>query len=234
MAVTIKNCFSIGFRCNTDDFMKALKIRNYSSPFSYMICDLETSIEFISNDFTDFFDVVSKKEHNFKWNKWRMTNHLFFNKRFLPDTDNVELSEIKRICLWNHHDLHDITVVNTIKRRCLRLLNAEKLTDVLYIYIDNIHTYDTDNWENYFKKETVTNFISSNSNRYILLLLPLLGFKNNPVLYKINANLNVIFYESNMDVNINEYGNSKIRWDLIKDLMFENYKFDIDEYKGID
>jgi hypothetical protein len=51
------------------------------------------------------------------------------------------------------------------------------------------------------------------------------------MLYNINANLNVIFYESNMDGNINDYGNSKIKWNLIKDLVFKNYSFSIKEYK---
>ena len=41
MSVSINNCFSIGYRCVTDDFMKGLNIYKYSSPFSYMVCDLE-------------------------------------------------------------------------------------------------------------------------------------------------------------------------------------------------
>jgi hypothetical protein len=89
----------------------------------------------------------------------------------------------------------------------------------------------TDNWENYFPAETILNFISNNDNRYILLLLPLLNYNNNnPILYKINTHLNVIFYESNMDGYINDYNNSKIKWNIIKNIVLENYSFNVTPY----
>jgi len=79
MSISIANSFSIGYRCNTDDFMKGLNIRKYSSPFSYMVCDLETSIHFIMNNFKDFLNVTSKNKnkHKFKWNG-KLWNHNFF------------------------------------------------------------------------------------------------------------------------------------------------------------
>jgi hypothetical protein len=231
MPISINNCFGIGYRCNTDEFMIGLNIRKYSSPFSYMVCDLETSIEFIQNEFKDFLNVTSKPKHNFKWNRRIWNYHLFFNNKFIPEKENVEVNLVKRMCVWNHHDLNNEIIVDSIKRRCLHLLEADKSPNILYIYIDSIQTYCTDNWENYFPKEIVLNFIGNNHNRHILLLLPLVNYKNNPMLYNINANLNVIFYESNMDGNINDYGNSKIKWNLIKDLVFKNYSFSIKEYK---
>ena len=227
MSISIVNCFSIGYRCNTDDFMKDLNIRKNSSPFSYMVCDLETSIQFILNNFQDFLNVTSKPIHNFKWNDKKWCHHLFFNNSFIPNKDNVEINKIKRICVWNHHDINNTIIIDSIKRRCNYLLNADKLSNVLYIYIDNIQNYDTDNWENYFPKESVLNFISNNHNRHILLLLPLLNYYNDPIIYKINTNLSVIFYESNIDGNINDYDNPKIKWNIIKDLVFKNYSFDI-------
>jgi hypothetical protein len=234
MTVSINNCFGIGYRCNTDEFMKDLNIRKYSSPFSYMICDLESSIQFIQNNFKNFLNIISVPTHNFKWNnnKWR-PHHLFFNNKFKPDEDDVDISKIKRMCVWNHHNINDSTIVDSIKRRCLRLLDADKLSNILYIYIDNIQNYYNDNWENYFPKETILNFINTNHNRYILLLLPLLNYNNNPVLYKINTYLNIIFFEGNMDGNINDYNNSKIKWSIIKDLVHQNYSFDIKVDKEI-
>lgn len=234
MTISITNCFSIGYRCNTDEFMKGLNIRKYSSPFSYMICDLETSIQFILNNFEDFLNVTSKQTHNFKWNSKKWRHHLFFNNSFIPEKDNIDVNKIKRICVWNHHDIHNIKIVDTIKRRCLRLLNADKLFNILYIHIDNIQNYDTDNWESYFPVETILNFINNNCNRYILLLLPLLNYTKDPTLYKINTNLNIIFYNSNTDGNINDYGNSKIKWNIIKELVLKNYSFNIKTDNEID
>jgi FkbM family methyltransferase len=234
MSIYIQNCFNIGYRCTTDNFMIRLNIRKYSSPFSYMVCDLQTSLQFIQNDFEDFLNIVSKQYHNFRWNNKPWNHHLFFNHKFIPYKDNININTLKRICVWNHHDLNNITIINSIKRRCLRLLNADKLSNILYIYIDNIQTYETDNWENYFPKEIVLNFIQNKTNRYILLLLPLLNFNNNPVLYKINTYLNVIFYESNIDGNTNDSDNPKIKWNLLHDLVLQNYTFDIKVDKEVD
>ena len=233
MTVSINNCFSIGYRCNTDEFMKDLNIRKYSSPFSYMICDLESSIQFIQNNFKNFLNITSIPSHNFKWNNNKWCHHLFFNNKFKPDKDDVDISKIKRMCVWNHHNINNSTIVDSIKRRCVRLLDADKLSNILYIYIDNIQNYYNDNWENYFPKETILNFINTNHNRYILLLLPLLNYNNSPVLYKINTYLNIIFFEGNMDGNINDYNNSKIKWSIIKDLVHQNYSFDIKVDKEI-
>jgi len=40
--IKINNVFSVGYKCNTDGFLdKFLKIRKYSSPFSYMVINIE-------------------------------------------------------------------------------------------------------------------------------------------------------------------------------------------------
>jgi hypothetical protein len=226
MAITITDSFGIGYRCTSDDFMKGLNIRKYSSPFSYMICDLETSIQFIIDKFQDFLNVTLKQNHKFTWNGRLWDNKLFFNNSFIPEKDDLEINKIKRMCVWNHHDLNNTTILDSIKRRCLHLLNADNFSNVLYIYIDNIRTYHSDNWEDYFPKELILNFIST-KNRHILLLLPLLNFNTDPVLYNINTQLNVIFYESNMDGDTNNYNNSKIKWNIINKLVLEKYSFDI-------
>jgi len=233
--INITNCYGIGYRCTTDYFMIGLNIRKYSSPFSYMVCDLHTSIQFIQNEFKDFLNVETKQnnKHNFKWNGRSWNHNLFFNNRFIPENPEIEINKIKRICVWNKHDINNETIVNSIKQRCLRLLNADKLSNVLYIYIDNVQNYVTDNWEYYFPKEIVIEFINNNHNRYILLLLPLLNFNNSPVLYKINNQLNVVFYETNMEGNSNDYDNSKIKWDVINKYVLDNYHFDIKNDKNI-
>lgn len=227
MSIHITNCFGIGYRCVTDKFMKGLNIRKYSSPFSYMICDLETSIEFIINNFEDYLNVTLILDDKFKYNNNKWYDHLFFNNKFKLEETDIEISSLKRICVWNHHDLNNIEIINSIKGRYLHLLDADKLSNILYIYIDNIQNYTSDNWEDYFKKEIVLNFINMNINRYILLLLPLLNYNFNPTLYKINPHINVIFYESNTDDFINDYESPKIKWNLINKLVLENYSFSL-------
>jgi hypothetical protein len=226
MAIHINNCFSIGYRCNTDEFMKGLCIRQYSSPFSYMVCDLETSIQFIENEFIDFLNVTYIPDHNFYWNGNKWDHKLYFNNRFKPYKYEGEINREKRVCVWNHHDLNNSIIADSIKRRYLRLLDADKISNILYIYIENIQNYYTDNWENYFSKEIILNFIANRTNRYILLLLPLINFNSDPVLYKINKYLNVIFYESNTHGTINDYDDPNIKWNKVQYLVLQNYSFD--------
>jgi asparagine synthase (glutamine-hydrolysing) len=56
-------------------------------------------------------------------------------KALLPIIDNLEINSIKRICVWNHHNLNNVTIVDSIKGRYLHLLDADKLSNILYIYI---------------------------------------------------------------------------------------------------
>ena len=67
----IKKVFSIGYRCNTDDLMKQMNIRNYSSPFSYMVIDYKSVFKYINNNFEDFCDIIylNNKEKNKNINK---------------------------------------------------------------------------------------------------------------------------------------------------------------------
>jgi hypothetical protein len=125
MKIKIKNVFSIGYRCNTDDFLKMLKIRNYSSPFSYMVIDFKTSIYFIINKFNNFHNIYyinNKEDKYYKWygNNW---NHdLFFNKIFLQDKLIKNVNEWDRICVWNHHNLTDSNTIKSMKCRINRFL----------------------------------------------------------------------------------------------------------------
>ena len=78
-------CFGIGYRCTTDKFMEGINARKYSSPFSWMVCDLQTSINFIETEFKDFLIVTKfpRNKQNFKWNNKMWSNSvLFFNSFF--------------------------------------------------------------------------------------------------------------------------------------------------------
>jgi hypothetical protein len=69
--IDITNIYSIGYRCITDDFLVKLKIRNYSSPFSYMVIDYKTVFEFINNNFNNYLDVYYIQNSNCTWCKSR-------------------------------------------------------------------------------------------------------------------------------------------------------------------
>ena len=47
----ITDIYSLGYRCNTDDLMKQMNIRNYSSPFSYMVIDYKSVFHYINTNF---------------------------------------------------------------------------------------------------------------------------------------------------------------------------------------
>ena len=66
--ININNIFAIGFRCNTDEFLdKFLKIRRYSSPFSYMVIDIKTALHFIDNNFLTYTDMNFIKNGEFTY-----------------------------------------------------------------------------------------------------------------------------------------------------------------------
>lgn len=69
--VNITNIFAIGFRCNTDHFLSNfLKIRKYSSPFSYMVIDIQTALHFIDAKFLNYTnrDFILPGKNTYKFN----------------------------------------------------------------------------------------------------------------------------------------------------------------------
>jgi hypothetical protein len=213
--------------------MKGLDIRKYSSPFSYMVIDLETSINFINNKFINFLNVTNYKIHEFKWNDKYWNHSLFFNKDFLLLDDNININEMKRICCWNHHDLNDDEIISSINRRYNYLLKCiESEENTLLIYIENINTYTTSNYDEYYNYKMCDDFINNRQNIFLCLLIPLLDFPYSPKLYNTkNNNIIVIFYNSNMDGSINDYqeNNNTIEWLKIKELIQNCYNFEIKE-----
>lgn len=231
MSILINHCFSIGYRCNTDDFMKSIGIRKYSSPFSYMVCDLKTSLDFIESKFKDFTNVIVKKNnnHNYLWNGRYWGHDLFFNVKFIPNNDYMSINTMQRVCCWNHHNLEDEMVINTINRRCDRLLNALNSNgNTLLIYIENLQIYNDENWLSYLKIDILLKFLKNKPNCYMLILIPLLNYDKDNILLKINNFINVIFHKSNANVNGNDFGDNTIPWASIQQFTLENYTFNID------
>lgn len=51
---------TIGFRCTSDLILNKFNLRHFSGPFSSLICDFETSINLIKNNFKDYFKNIEK------------------------------------------------------------------------------------------------------------------------------------------------------------------------------
>ena len=99
-------------------------IRGYSSPFSWMTIDLETSLHFIKTRFEGFTDVERKSDVINENGVYDFTNK------------NYPFTGWDRICLWSHHDLYDATVIESLKRRAERLLSSIDSPHTLLLYYD--------------------------------------------------------------------------------------------------
>ena len=57
--MTLQFIFSIGFRCYSPDFLKTHHLRKISSPFDYLMVDIETAFHAIHTQFEDYLhDIV--------------------------------------------------------------------------------------------------------------------------------------------------------------------------------
>lgn len=223
--IYIKKIFTIGYRCNCDRLLDSLNIRNYSSPFSYMVIDLYSAISFINNNFINFLDVKKYDCHNFKWKNRKWNHTLFFNKLFLPETDDCKCNELKRIICWNHHNLGKNEIKEAIKRRCTRFINNIDNETLLVHFSRTV-----------YKEQTISDMVTflNDNNKYnanILLIIPFYNYNKNNEIYKINKKINIIKIKPNFNHNDNDI--KYIDIDNIKNIIFKTYKFNLYEYKDL-
>ena len=231
----INNIFSIGYRCNTDIFIdKYLKIRKYSSPFSYMVIDLDTSLFFIDNNFNNFITIdylmsggttMKEGKNLFTFNKipWRCIHIHKKSNISLYDINNkcLEILKIDRICAWNHHELWDNNTRNSIKRRINHFLNVKNETTLL-LYIAKIQKYNKDTF--YFN----TNIFDKYNYKF-LLLIPLLDLNSEPIIYCNTEKVTIILFKSNLDgwsVSAEGYDNQS-DWENLTKIINTLYDFKI-------
>lgn len=122
----MKNIFTIGFRCNVDEFLKDyLHMRQWSSPFSYMVIDFDSCINFINNNFEGFIDNIEtgNSTNTFNHNRWWFGFYNTIMGDFDKYADILDLST--PVCMWNHHDLNDPTVRESLKRRIKRFQETD-------------------------------------------------------------------------------------------------------------
>jgi hypothetical protein len=223
--ILINNIFAIGFRCNSDEFLKDfLKIRKYSSPFSYMIIDIKTSLDFIKNKFKNYTnrDYIDPGTNSLKFNKndWCCCNIHKYSK---ITSDNMDILDMDTVCIWNHHDLYDENIINSFNRRSVHLLECvnKKPTTTLLFYIEKIQKYKEKDY--YFDINLLNNFKCN-----FLILIPLLNFNSDPILFYDDLKIRIIYFNSNLELWGTDIKSHIEEWNKLQTLIFSLYNFNIE------
>ena len=239
----ITDIYSIGYRCNTDDLMKKLNIRHYSSPFSYMVIDYKSVFKYIDNNFADFFDIIylNNKEkndkiyelsnqqfYNYNWYDTFWYNDLYINKSCLINKHIQNVPDWENVCIWNHHNINDNEVRDTINRRIERLYNSlnNKSDTSLLIYINKIEKNI-----NYNKNELL-DFIK-NKPYNLLFIQPLYNYNKEIEHIYTDNNLNIIHMNSYYECNGTGLDDTRITWNKLETMINNIYEIKKETKKKI-
>lgn len=180
--IEVNYMFACGGRCNSTDFMTAYKLRQISSPFDYIIVDLETVFTAISNSFSNFLtDVVllsaqenrlelhyskettevSEKLKSFKALDWRgymnadyTKNTLLINQNFIDNTPG-NVYDWNRCCIFLHHWIGDMGKNASIERRAnifKNIYNRDPRNLCLFCVTKILEIEDFESYKDYIKK----------------------------------------------------------------------------------
>ena len=225
--VNINNIFSIGFMCNSDEFLaNFLKIRKYSSPFSYMVIDIKTALNFIKDNFKNYTNIkfINPGKNTYKFNKqnWSCNN---IHKYSIIKNDYVDILDMDKICIWNHHNLYDNNTIKSINRRSLHLLEClnKKPDTMLLFYIEKIQQYGEKTC--YFDKNILKHY---NYNCNFLILIPLLNFDNDPFLFYDDLQIRIIYFNSNLASCSTDINHHIEEWNKLQILINKLYNFNIE------
>ena len=185
---------TIGFRCTSDAVLSNFGLRNFSGPFSSLICDFETTMDLIKTNFENYFtDIKAFKNSDGKIKYlpyWSQSPSLFINTYYTKDDFiNVPHYYIKNILLWNHHNMMDKSTIETFNRRINRILEYLKNDSCVLFYLDRV--FESENLDEYI--ENIKCIIKKNYeyNHKILYVIPYTSTKDNDSDVKI-------YYEDNI------------------------------------
>jgi hypothetical protein len=223
--INITNIFAIGFRCNTDEFLNFfLKIRKYSSPFSYMVIDIRTALNFIDNNFLNYTnkDFILPGKNTYKFNKhnWSCNN---IHSYSIITNDYVDILDMDKVCIWNHHNLYDQNIINSLHGRSLHLLEClnKKSDTTLLFYIEKIQKYEYNGC--YFDKSILDKY-----NCKFLILIPLLNFNSDPFLFYDDTQIRIIYFNSNLESWGTDISSHIEEWNKLQILINKLYNFNIE------
>ena len=224
--VNINNIFALGYRCNNDEFLiKFLKIRKYSSPFSYMVIDINSALDFIDNKFLNYTNMnyIANGNDTYKFNKRDWTcNHV--HTCSVIENEHVDILDMDRVCIWNHHDLRDNNVINSINRRSSHLLEClhNKSDTTLLFYIEKIQKYEREK-ESYFDINRLDKYDCK-----FLIFIPLLDFNADPFIFYDNSNIRIIYFNSDLALWGTDINSHTDEWSKLEVLVNKLYHFNIE------
>ena len=137
----INYVFSIGYRCNSVQFVRKYELSKFSGPFDWMYIDLESAIKNIDNEFSDYLtDIETLKDQDlFYMSQNYKETSLPINWRFTEPNGN-NIYDWNKICIFLHHRMEEPEEIEKIKIRVQRFLNvmSESPDRTLLVYISKI------------------------------------------------------------------------------------------------
>jgi hypothetical protein len=132
---------SIGPTCNTATALKLNGFRLQSYPFDWNFTSLECIQHCYVDKFTKFLDTTNLYDIQENSSK-----HLFYNPmiktKILLEHHRINNYYINEWNFFNHHNLLNLDIHSSFKKRCERFLNKVDNEKVCLVYMNNInHDY---------------------------------------------------------------------------------------------
>ena len=226
--INITNIYSIGYRCNNDDFLKSNNLRKYSSPFSYMLIDYKSALNFIDNSFNNYFDCIIIPSNKIKLIDKFFTTPVFINKNLNNISKTNIVHNWEKICLWNHHNLNN--EIGKISLRANRLLYNlyNKSSSLMLFCIHKIQNYIDDNINNYIDLDFLLKF-NEKHNIHLLFIIPLFNYNLDPKIMYNSNNIMIVYLNSFYEGNGTAFTDPRIKWKELINLINSNYIFNIED-----
>jgi hypothetical protein len=189
-----------------------------------MVIDIKTALNFIQTNFENYInkDFIKSGNNTYKFNKHNWScNHI--HKYSIITNDYADILDMDKICIWNHHNLYDENIINSINRRSLHLLEclSKKPDTLLLFYIEKIQQYGVKDC--YFDKNILDNF-----NCNFLILIPLLNFNQEPFLFYNDTRIRIIYFNSNLESWATNIDCHIEEWNKLEILINKLYNFNIE------
>jgi hypothetical protein len=189
-----------------------------------MVIDINTALDFIKNGFENYTnnDYIKPGSYNYKFNNRSWGCSHIHNCSVLTN-EYVDILDMDKVCLWNHHDLYDKNVVGALNKRADHLLHCinNKSDTTLLFYIEKIQEYGMK--DNYFDKSILDGY-----NCNFLILIPLLNFNRDPVLFFDNSQIRIIYFNSNIEGWSTDTDRDIEEWDKLAMFVNTLYNFNIE------
>lgn len=117
---------SLGHRCHIGIMLKRHNLRNEAYPFDSIIYSFEGVIDCFENNFINFFP------------KKIICENIFVGKHPESDINGNRKLFRGKYCAFTHHDLTDLSVLDTFKKRIKRLIDYLSITEEEVIFLRTV------------------------------------------------------------------------------------------------